>query len=63
MLYSCNVTYSTCRALYHDSTYVESTLSEVQLDTAVIPKNNQGRAAYVEECRCPPGYVGLSCQV
>ncbi|XP_047486486.1 basement membrane-specific heparan sulfate proteoglycan core protein-like isoform X26 [Penaeus chinensis] len=50
------------RALYTDAYYVVSTLSEVQMDTAVIHDNTQGRAVLVEECRCPTGYVGLSCQ-
>ncbi|XP_042860326.1 basement membrane-specific heparan sulfate proteoglycan core protein-like isoform X47 [Penaeus japonicus] len=50
------------RALYTDAYYVVSTLSEVQMDTAVIHDNAQGRAVMVEECRCPTGYVGLSCQ-
>ncbi|KAG7156955.1 Basement membrane-specific heparan sulfate proteoglycan core protein-like 4, partial [Homarus americanus] len=50
------------RALYSDGSYVNATLSDVQLDTAVIPGSEQGRAVLVEECNCPQGYMGLSCQ-
>ncbi|KAK8750302.1 hypothetical protein OTU49_014768 [Cherax quadricarinatus] len=50
------------RALYNDGLFVNVTLSDVQLDTTVISSSNQGRAVLVEECRCPQGYLGLSCQ-
>ncbi|KAF2367999.1 Laminin EGF domain [Trinorchestia longiramus] len=50
------------RALYYDSLVVRATLSDVQLDTAVITNTDQGRAVFVEECRCPQGYTGLSCE-
>lgn len=51
------------RALYNDGLYVNTTLYDVQLDTAVISDSTQSRAVYVEVCRCPEGYTGMSCQV
>ena len=50
------------RASYVDESAIDTTLSEVQLDTAVFRKTDQGRAVYVEECRCPQGYTGISCE-
>ncbi|KAK3867232.1 hypothetical protein Pcinc_027289 [Petrolisthes cinctipes] len=50
------------RALYTDGTYVNTTLYDVQLDTAVISDSTQSQAVYVEVCRCPEGYTGMSCQ-
>nr|XP_045613717.1 basement membrane-specific heparan sulfate proteoglycan core protein-like isoform X12 [Procambarus clarkii] len=50
------------RALYNDGLFVRATLSDVTLDTTEISSTDQGRAVLVEECRCPRGYFGLSCQ-
>jgi hypothetical protein len=33
------------------------------MDTAIEQNYNLGQAVLVEECRCPPGYIGLSCDV
>ncbi|XP_066985998.1 basement membrane-specific heparan sulfate proteoglycan core protein [Macrobrachium rosenbergii] len=57
-----NIEFLLIRALYHDESFVDAKLSEVQLDTSVMSNSGQGQAIYVEECRCPEGYVGLSCQ-
>lgn len=62
MLFSTKLV-SFCRALYNDGLYVNTTLYDVQLDTAVISDSTQSRAVYVEVCRCPEGYTGMSCQV
>ena len=37
-------------------------LREVSLDVAEPRNTGQARAFAVEECQCPPGYKGLSCQ-
>lgn len=37
-------------------------LGEVVLDIAVQVNTQQERAYAVEECRCPEGYIGLSCE-
>lgn len=62
MMALADVEFLLIRALYNDGHYVNSTLYDVQLDTAVITGSTQSQAVYVEECRCPQGYVGLSCQ-
>lgn len=40
-----------------------ASISAVSLEVAQPGPSNGPRALEVEECRCPPGYVGLSCQV
>ncbi|KAI4587988.1 hypothetical protein MJG53_002396 [Ovis ammon polii x Ovis aries] len=37
-------------------------LSDVAMDTTVTYATSHGRAHSVEECRCPIGYSGLSCE-
>lgn len=40
-----------------------ASISSVSLEVAQPGPSEGPRALEVEECRCPPGYVGLSCQV
>lgn len=40
-----------------------ASISAVSLEVAQPGPSAGPRALEVEECRCPPGYVGLSCQV
>ncbi|KAK4809745.1 hypothetical protein QYF61_007113 [Mycteria americana] len=49
------------RATYSTST-AASSIADVAMDTAVPPQPGLPPAPEVEECRCPPGYHGLSCQ-
>uniref|UniRef100_G1TN89 Basement membrane-specific heparan sulfate proteoglycan core protein n=1 Tax=Oryctolagus cuniculus TaxID=9986 RepID=G1TN89_RABIT len=37
-------------------------LSDISMDTTVTYATSHGRAHSVEECRCPVGYSGLSCE-
>ncbi|XP_036699513.1 basement membrane-specific heparan sulfate proteoglycan core protein isoform X6 [Balaenoptera musculus] len=37
-------------------------LSDISMDTTVTYATSHGRAHSVEECRCPIGYSGLSCE-
>uniref|UniRef100_A0A8C7C947 Basement membrane-specific heparan sulfate proteoglycan core protein n=1 Tax=Neovison vison TaxID=452646 RepID=A0A8C7C947_NEOVI len=37
-------------------------LSDIAMDTTVTHTTSHGRAHSVEECRCPIGYSGLSCE-
>ena len=39
-------------------------ISDVSLDTGNErdPRTGRGRASAVEQCQCPPGYKGLSCE-
>lgn len=50
------------RATYSTST-AAAAIADVAMDTAVPPQPGLPPALEVEECRCPPGYHGLSCQV
>ncbi|NXD29929.1 PGBM protein, partial [Spelaeornis formosus] len=49
------------RATYSTSTAVAA-IADVAMDTAVPPQPGLPPASEVEECHCPPGYQGLSCQ-
>ncbi|XP_027563712.1 basement membrane-specific heparan sulfate proteoglycan core protein-like, partial [Neopelma chrysocephalum] len=49
------------RATYSTST-ASAGIADVAMDTAVPPQPGLPPAPEVEECRCPPGYHGLSCQ-
>ncbi|KAM8989956.1 basement membrane-specific heparan sulfate proteoglycan core protein isoform 4-T4 [Ara ararauna] len=49
------------RATYSTST-AASSIADVSMDVAVPPQPGLPPALEVEECRCPPGYHGLSCQ-
>uniref|UniRef100_A0A7M4G0V1 Basement membrane-specific heparan sulfate proteoglycan core protein n=1 Tax=Crocodylus porosus TaxID=8502 RepID=A0A7M4G0V1_CROPO len=49
------------RATY-STDMVSASLSGVSMETAVPTYTALPRAPEVEECRCPPGYQGLSCQ-
>lgn len=42
---------------------VSTYLSDITLDTAVPQFTGQARATQVEECKCPVGYRGTSCEV
>ncbi|XP_040389437.1 basement membrane-specific heparan sulfate proteoglycan core protein isoform X14 [Cygnus olor] len=49
------------RATYSTS-MAASSIAGVSMDMAVPPRPGLPPALEVEECRCPPGYRGLSCQ-
>ncbi|XP_032935509.1 basement membrane-specific heparan sulfate proteoglycan core protein isoform X4 [Catharus ustulatus] len=49
------------RATYSTSTAMAA-IADVAMDVAVPPQPGLPPAPEVEECRCPPGYHGLSCQ-
>uniref|UniRef100_A0A674DDM1 Heparan sulfate proteoglycan 2 n=1 Tax=Salmo trutta TaxID=8032 RepID=A0A674DDM1_SALTR len=46
----------------YDNHMVSVALSDIVMDTTTVEYNIQGNAKEVEECRCPPGYSGLSCE-
>lgn len=50
------------RASYHTEMR-SSSISGVRMDVAVPDYTNLAQALEVEQCQCPPGYSGLSCQV
>ncbi|XP_061591358.1 basement membrane-specific heparan sulfate proteoglycan core protein isoform X3 [Cololabis saira] len=50
------------RTMYDDH-MVSVALSDVVMDTTTVEFSTLGHAKAVEECRCPPGYTGLSCEL
>ncbi|XP_070400895.1 basement membrane-specific heparan sulfate proteoglycan core protein isoform X2 [Nothobranchius furzeri] len=41
---------------------ISSSISDISMDIAVPNYSGLAQALEVEQCRCPPGYQGLSCQ-
>jgi hypothetical protein len=58
-----SIEYFLIRASYVESNVLDTTITNIRMDTAIEQNYNQGQAVLVEECRCPPGYIGLSCDV
>uniref|UniRef100_A0A4W5NTC5 Heparan sulfate proteoglycan 2 n=1 Tax=Hucho hucho TaxID=62062 RepID=A0A4W5NTC5_9TELE len=46
----------------YDNHMVSVALSDIVMDTTTVEYNIHDNAKDVEECRCPPGYSGLSCE-
>lgn len=42
---------------------LSSSISDISMEIAVPNYSGLAQALEVEQCRCPPGYQGLSCQV
>ena len=42
---------------------LNTTISNIEMDSAAVPNSGLGPASYVEECECPVGYTGTSCEV
>ncbi|XP_066527292.1 basement membrane-specific heparan sulfate proteoglycan core protein [Hoplias malabaricus] len=49
------------RTIY-DNRMASVGLSDIVMDTTTVEFSLQGQPKDVEECRCPPGYSGLSCE-
>lgn len=58
-----SIEYFLIRASYVESAVLDTTITHIRMDTASEYNSNQGQAFLIEECRCPPGYIGLSCDV
>ena len=50
------------RAQHFTKGPVDITVKNVELETAVPEDSGLGRTATIEQCLCPPGYTGLSCE-
>ena len=48
------------RAQFGEDSTVTTEISSIKLDT--VSARGSEVAAFVEQCRCPPGYTGLSCE-
>ncbi|XP_043919164.1 basement membrane-specific heparan sulfate proteoglycan core protein isoform X3 [Protopterus annectens] len=46
----------------YDNKMVSIGLSDISMDHTTVESTSQGPARSVEECRCPNGYRGLSCE-
>ena len=42
---------------------LDVSITGLQLDTASPSNTGMGQAFYVEQCLCPKGYTGISCEV
>lgn len=51
------------RSQYIDGDILDTSVSNIRMDSAGIRNTGLGKAAYVEKCQCPVGYTGLSCEV
>jgi hypothetical protein len=51
------------RAQYDDGPLLNVQIFNINMDSAGFRNTGQGQALFVEECRCPAGYAGLSCEV
>ncbi|XP_078043463.1 terribly reduced optic lobes isoform X5 [Augochlora pura] len=50
------------KAQYDDSPSLDVLINNIVMDTADARNTGLGSALYVEECQCPSGYGGLSCE-
>lgn len=48
---------------YSSEGLLNTTLTNIEMDSAAVPDSGLGIANYVEECSCPVGYTGTSCEV
>ncbi|CAB3365823.1 Hypothetical predicted protein [Cloeon dipterum] len=47
---------------HFDSSQIDTSIYNFKMDSAGNTNIGQGQASFVEECRCPRGYTGLSCE-
>ena len=50
------------RAKYEDSPELDVSITNIVFDSASTSNTGLGSTSYVEECTCPRGYSGASCQ-
>ncbi|XP_076684002.1 terribly reduced optic lobes isoform X2 [Andrena cerasifolii] len=62
MMTLANVENILIKAQYDDSPNLDVRLTSIVMDTADVRNTGLGSAIYVEECQCPAGYSGLSCE-
>ncbi|XP_044579347.1 basement membrane-specific heparan sulfate proteoglycan core protein isoform X6 [Cotesia glomerata] len=62
MMTLANVENILIKAKYDDSPQLDISITEIVMDTADSRNTGLGSASYVEECSCPTGYSGYSCE-
>lgn len=49
--------------LQYNEGVLNTSLTNIEMDSAAAPNSGLGAASFVEECICPVGYAGYSCEV
>lgn len=49
--------------LQYTESHLDTSIRNIEMDSAAVRNTGLGQAIYVEECTCPVGYSGLSCEV
>ncbi|XP_039313933.1 basement membrane-specific heparan sulfate proteoglycan core protein isoform X8 [Solenopsis invicta] len=62
MMALANVDNILIKVKYDDSPQLVVRLTNIVMDTADVRNTGLGSASFVEECQCPTGYTGLSCE-
>ncbi|XP_070527632.1 basement membrane-specific heparan sulfate proteoglycan core protein isoform X2 [Cardiocondyla obscurior] len=62
MMTLANVDNIVIKVKYEDSPQLDVRLTNIIMDTADVRNTGLGSASFVEECQCPTGYSGLSCE-
>ncbi|XP_071582302.1 basement membrane-specific heparan sulfate proteoglycan core protein isoform X3 [Temnothorax nylanderi] len=62
MMTLANVDNILIKVKYDDSPQLDVRLTNIVMDTADARNTGLGTASFVEECQCPTGYTGLSCE-
>ncbi|XP_014607947.1 PREDICTED: basement membrane-specific heparan sulfate proteoglycan core protein isoform X7 [Polistes canadensis] len=62
MMTLANVDNILIKAKYENSPQLDVRITNIVMDTADARNTGLGSANYVEECQCPTGYTGLSCE-
>ncbi|XP_044017592.1 basement membrane-specific heparan sulfate proteoglycan core protein-like isoform X4 [Aphidius gifuensis] len=62
MMALANVDNILIKAKYDDSPQLDISITEITMDSAEKTNVGLGSASFVEECSCPAGYTGLSCE-
>ncbi|XP_024875337.1 basement membrane-specific heparan sulfate proteoglycan core protein-like isoform X2 [Temnothorax curvispinosus] len=62
MMTLANVDNILIKVKYDDSPQLDVRLTNIVVDTADARNTGLGTASFVEECQCPTGYTGLSCE-
>eukprot|EP00095_Tigriopus_kingsejongensis_P005966 maker-scaffold48_size466083-snap-gene-1.17 protein:Tk05966 transcript:maker-scaffold48_size466083-snap-gene-1.17-mRNA-1 annotation:"basement membrane-specific heparan sulfate proteoglycan core protein" len=56
-----NIEYLLVKGQYLDD-IVDTTIEDIRINSAENQDQGMGTANFVEQCRCPKGYMGLSCE-
>ncbi|KAI4497448.1 hypothetical protein M0802_007459 [Mischocyttarus mexicanus] len=62
MMTLANVDNILIKAKYENSPQLDVRITNIVMDTADARNTGLGSASFVEECQCPTGYTGLSCE-